>query len=265
MPSAEWAERMTAAYREDTDRLGIGRPDSEPLASETIAEIVALIEALVEGDHAYESGGDVYFRVRSFAGYGKLSNRDPDQMDQGEEAGSAGLKEDPLDFALWKAAQGGRGQRLAVALGRGAARLAHRVLGDGGEGARPRLRDPRRRLGPDLPPPRERAGPERGARAGCRSPAIWMHNGMVQLDAEKMSKSVGNIFQLSEALDRYGPEAVVAYLGSGHYRQPLAFSDDLLEEAKARVAGIRNFLDARAAPASGEPEDADPFVAEKRE
>jgi cysteinyl-tRNA synthetase len=86
-----------------------------------------------------------------------------------------------------------------------------------------------------------------------------MHNGMVQLDAEKMSKSVGNIFQLSEALDRFGAEAVVAFLASGHYRQPLAFSDELLEESKARVAGIRNYL--RDAP-GGEP---DAFVTEKRE
>ena len=94
---------MTTAYFADTDRLGLGRPDSEPLASETVAGIVALIAELVEGGHAYESGGDVYFRVRSFDQYGKLSNRRPEDMDQGEDAGSAGLKEDRLDFALWKA------------------------------------------------------------------------------------------------------------------------------------------------------------------
>ncbi len=101
--SAAFAERMTKAYFEDTERLGLGRPDAEPLATETIAGIVALIADLVESDHAYESGGDVYFRVRSFEGYGKLSNRRPEDMDQGEEAGSESLKEDPLDFALWKA------------------------------------------------------------------------------------------------------------------------------------------------------------------
>src|SRR6058998_792917 len=103
IPSDRLAREMTRAYVEDTDRLGLGRPDDEPLASETIPEIVALIEALIEGGHAYESGGDVYFRVRSFHGYGKLSNRDPDEMDQGEEAGTESLKEDRLDFALWKA------------------------------------------------------------------------------------------------------------------------------------------------------------------
>jgi cysteinyl-tRNA synthetase len=101
-PSGEYAAEMTRAYVADTDRLGIGRPDAEPLASETIPEIVELIVALIDGGHAYQANGDVYFRVRSFEGYGKLSNRDPEQMDQGEEAGSAALKEDPLDFALWK-------------------------------------------------------------------------------------------------------------------------------------------------------------------
>jgi cysteinyl-tRNA synthetase len=88
---------------------------------------------------------------------------------------------------------------------------------------------------------------------------IWMHNGMVQIDEEKMSKSEGNIFQLSEALDRYGPEAVVAYLASGHYRQPLAFSDEALRESSARVEGIRNYL--RDAP-GGEPDE---LVSAKRE
>ncbi len=102
-PSEEFAGRMTAAYFEDTDRLGLGRPDAEPLASETIGGIVGLISDLVDSGHAYESGGDVYFRVRSFDGYGKLSNRRTEDMDQGEEAGSESLKESPLDFALWKA------------------------------------------------------------------------------------------------------------------------------------------------------------------
>src|SRR3954464_1077569 len=87
-PSDVLAKRMTEAYLGDTDRLGLGRPDAEPLASQTIREIVDLISALIESGHAYESGGDVYFRVRRFDGYGKLSNRSPEDMDQGEEAGT---------------------------------------------------------------------------------------------------------------------------------------------------------------------------------
>src|SRR3954451_22515997 len=112
--SDRFAAAMTQAYVEDTDRLlvgpeagGRGRPDAEPLASETVAEIIALIEALIESGHAYESGGDVYFRVRSFPDYGKLSNRNPEDMDQGEEAGTESLKEYKLDFALWKAQKEG--------------------------------------------------------------------------------------------------------------------------------------------------------------
>ena len=108
---------MTRLYREDTDRLGLGRPDAEPLATETMPEIVDLIEALIERGHAYESGGDVYFRVRSQPGYGKLSNRDPDEMDQGEEAGSASLKEDRARLRAVEGPQGGRGHLAGPRLG----------------------------------------------------------------------------------------------------------------------------------------------------
>ena len=259
-PSGEFAARMTAAYREDTDRLGIGRPDAEPLATETIPEIVALIEELIERDHAYESGGDVYYRVRSFPEYGKLSNRDPDQMDQGEEAGTASLKEDPLDFALWKATKAGEDTSWDSPWGKGrpgwhieCSAMAEKELGPefavhGG--------------GIDLvfPHHENEIAQTEGAR-GTPLARVWMHNGMVQIDEAKMSKSEGNIFQLSEALDRYGPPAVVAYLASGHYRQPLAFSDDALSEASARVERIRNYLKSRGAPGG----DPDPFVTEKRE
>jgi cysteinyl-tRNA synthetase len=250
---------MTRAYVEDTDRLGLGRPDAEPLATETIAEIVALIEALVEGGHAYQANGDVYFRVRSFDGYGKLSNRDPAEMDQGEEAGTASLKEDPLDFALWKGLKEGEDTSWPSPWGEGrpgwhveCSAMAERELGldfaiHGG--------------GSDLVfPHHENEIAQSEAARGVPLARIWMHNGMIEIAEEKMSKSVGNIFQLSGALDRFGPEAVVAYLASGHYRQPLAFAEDALEEAAARVEGIRNYL--RSAPPGGEP---DPVLAERRE
>ena len=259
-PSGELAARMIAAYVEDTDRLGLGRPDAEPLATETIAEIVALIEALIEGGHAYESGGDVYFRVRSFDGYGKLSNRDPDEMDQGEEAGSAELKESPLDFALWKARKPDEDTFWPSPWGDGrpgwhieCSAMAEKLLGADFE---------IHSGGSDLVfPHHENEIAQTEAARGLPLARIWMHNGMVRTDAEKMSKSLGNIFQLSEALDRFGAAAVVAYLSSGHYRQPLEFSEDALEQAGARVERIRNFL---AEPEPGEGEE-DPFVAERRE
>lgn len=258
VPSARFAEEMTAAYVEDTDRLGLGRPDAEPLATETVGEIVALIEDLIDSGHAYEAHGDVYFRVRSFEGYGKLSNRDPEDMDQGEEAGTASLKEDPLDFALWKGHKEGEDTSWESPWGPGrpgwhieCSAMAEKELGPafsvhGG--------------GSDLVfPHHENEIAQSEAARGKPLARAWMHNGMVQLDESKMSKSEGNVFQLSEALDRHGAEAVVAYLASGHYRQPLAFSDEALREAAARVERIRNY--AATAP-GGEPDE---FLADRRD
>jgi cysteinyl-tRNA synthetase len=257
-PSADYAGEMTAAYVADTDALGLERPDVEPLASHTIAEIVALIEALIDSGHAYQANGDVYFRVRSFDGYGKLSNRDPAEMDQGEEAGTASLKEDALDFALWKGQKEGEDTSWPSPWGDGrpgwhieCSAMSEKELGTdfaihGG--------------GIDLvfPHHENEIAQTEGAR-GVPLARIWMHNGLVEIDEEKMSKSVGNIFQLSEAIERYGGQTVVAYLASGHYRRPLAFSEEQLDEAAARVERIRNYL--MDAP-GGEP---DAFLVEKRQ
>ncbi|MDX6625582.1 MAG: cysteinyl-tRNA synthetase [Solirubrobacterales bacterium] len=238
--SAEFAARMTAAYFEDTDRLGLGRPDAEPLATETIAGIIALIEDLVESGHAYESGGDVYFRVRSFDGYGKLSNRHFEDMDQGEEAGSASLKEDRLDFALWKAHKEGEDTSWDSpwGLGRPAWHIECSVMAEQELGASFAIHGG----GSDLVFPHHENEIAQSEAAGRPFARAWMHNGMVEAGAEKMSKSDGNIFQLSEALDRYGREAVVAYLISGHYRQPLAFGPEEMNQAVARVERLRNFF-----------------------
>lgn len=239
--SGKLAEEMTAAYFEDTGRLGLGRPDAEPLATETIKPIIELISDLVESGNAYESGGDVYFSVRSFDGYGKLSHRPTDAMEQGEDdAGS--LKRDPLDFALWKSHKQGEDTHWDSPWGPGrpgwhieCSAMAEEVLGElpfaihGG--------------GSDLVfPHHENEIAQSEAARGKPLARVWMHNGMIETDAEKMSKSEGNIFQLSEALDRFGSEAVVAYLISGHYRQPLAFGDEQLSEAVARVDRLRNFF-----------------------
>ncbi|MGH2962550.1 MAG: cysteine--tRNA ligase, partial [Solirubrobacterales bacterium] len=258
VPSERLAAEMTALYVEDTDRLGLGRPDHEPLASETMEEIVALIEALISGGHAYESGGDVYFRVRSFDEYGKLSNRRPEDMDQGEEAGTARLKEDPLDFALWKARKDDEDTAWDSPWGPGrpgwhieCSAMAEKLLGvdfaiHGG--------------GSDLVfPHHENEIAQTEAARELPLARIWMHNGMVQIAEEKMAKSVGNIFQLSEALDRFPAATVIAYLVSGHYRQPLEFSEGALREADASVERIRNFLREETPPGG------DPFVAARVE
>ncbi len=222
-PSDEFARRMTRAYFEDTDRLGLGRPDAEPLATATIAGIVALIADLVESGHAYESGGDVYFKVRSFGEYGKLSNRRTEDMDQGEEAGSASLKQDRLDFALWKAHKPGEDTKWDSPWGPGrpAWHIECSVMAEQELGASFAIHGG----GSDLVFPHHENEIAQSEAAGRPFARIWMHNGMIETADAKMSKSDGNIFQLSEALDRYGREAVVAYLISGHYRQPLAFGE----------------------------------------
>ena len=261
-PSQRLAEEMTAAYVEDTDRLGLGRPDDEPLASETIPAIVSLIGALIDSGHAYEAEGDVYFRVRSFEGYGKLSNRSADDMDQGEEAGTERLKEDPLDFALWKARKPGEDTAWDSPWGEGrpgwhieCSAMAESLLGldfsvHGG--------------GSDLVfPHHENEIAQTEAARGVPLARAWMHNGMVLTGPEdKMAKSVGNVFQLHAALDRFGREAVVAFILSGHYRQPLSFDDSALEQAAARNERIRNFF--REAPRA-DVDGVDPFVAQRRE
>jgi cysteinyl-tRNA synthetase len=248
-PSEELAQQMAAAYFEDTDRLGLGRPDVEPLASKTMSGIVDLISDLVKSGHAYESEGDVYFRVRSFKDYGKLSNRRPEDMDQGEEAGSASLKEDPLDFALWKAHKEGEDTSWNSPWGPGrpgwhieCSAMAEAELGPsfaihGG--------------GSDLVFPHHENEIAQSEAVGRPFAQVWMHNGMIEKGTEKMSKSEGNIFQLSEALDRYGREAVVAYLISGHYRQPLAFGPQQMEQAVAQVERLRNFFREHPVGASG--------------
>jgi cysteinyl-tRNA synthetase len=240
-PSAELAAEMTAYYRADTDGLELGRPDHEPLASETIGPIVEYIQTLIAGGHAYAVDGDVYFRVRSDPGYGTLSHRQLENMDQGEDAASDPLterKEDPLDFALWKAHKPGEDTCWQAPWGTGrpgwhieCSAMAEELLGVGFDihGG-----------GSDLVfPHHENEAAQTRAARGAELAKLWMHNGMIQFTGEKMAKSVGNIALLHEVLGEYGPEAVVMYLISGHYRQPLAFSEAALEQAQANVKRIR--------------------------
>ncbi len=152
-PSEELAKEMTELYFADTDALGLGRPDREPLASSDDLLDRRVHPELIDTGHAYATEGDVFFRVRSDSGYGSLSHRRIEEMDQGEDVEGSDRKEDPLDFALWKGRKQGEDTCLGGALGAGPSGLAHRVLGDGRGCARRRLRYPRRRLGPTVSPP----------------------------------------------------------------------------------------------------------------
>jgi cysteinyl-tRNA synthetase len=235
--SDELAREMVSAYVADTDRLGLGRPDHEPKASETIGEIVELIKALIERGHAYAVEGDVYFSVRSYPEYGELSHRDIDDLDQGEGLEGAELKRDPVDFALWKAHKPGEDTAWESPWGQGrpgwhieCSAMAEQLLGvdfeiHGG--------------GSDLIfPHHENEAAQTCAARGAPLAKLWVHNGMVRLDQTKMSKSVGNIFLLHQALDAYGRDALIMYFCGGHYRQPVEFDDERLAEARARVERI---------------------------
>jgi cysteinyl-tRNA synthetase len=238
VPSARLAAEMTAAYLADTDALGLGRPDHEPLASETMGPIVSLIASLIERGHAYAVEGDVYFRVRSDPEYGSLSRRDVDQMDQGEGIEGAALKEDPLDFALWKAHKEGEDTAWDAPWGRGrpgwhieCSAMAEELLGVGFDvhGG-----------GNDLVfPHHENEAAQTRAARGTELARIWMHNGMLQMGAEKMAKSVGNVALLHEVLERWGRDTLLWFFSTGHYRQPLAFTDDALERSRDTVRRIR--------------------------
>jgi cysteinyl-tRNA synthetase len=232
------AREMTAYYVADTDRLGLGRPDHEPLASETIAEIVALIQLLIDRGHAYAVEGDVYFAVRSYPRYGELTHRRLDDLDQGEGKEGADRKRDPFDFALWKAQKSDEDTAWDAPWGSGrpgwhieCSAMAEKLLGldfeiHGG--------------GSDLAfPHHENEAAQTCAAYGVPLTRLWVHNGMVRLDSEKMSKSEGNTFLLFEALDAYGRDALIAYFCAGHYRQPIEFDDERLNAAAASVERFR--------------------------
>jgi len=242
VPSADLAAEMAAYYKADTDALGLGRPDAEPLASETIETIVALIAELIARGHAYAVDGDVYFRVRSDADYGSLSRRAIDEMNQGEESDPpthSNRKEDPLDFALWKAHKDGEDTVWFAPWGRGrpgwhieCSAMAEELLGVGFEihGG-----------GNDLvfPHHENEAAQTRMAR-GTELAQIWMHNGMLQFGEEKMAKSVGNVALLHAVVDEFGRNALIMLFAGAHYRQPMAFDDMRMMEALARVARVRD-------------------------
>ncbi len=247
--SAQLAADASEWYVEDTSDLGLGRPDHEPKATETIPQIVALIEELIEGGHAYPAGGDVYFRVSSFGDYGRLSGRHDDEeavRNPSEEEEPSELKEDPRDFALWKGHKEGEDTWWDSPWGRGrpgwhieCSAMAEAFLGPtfeihGG--------------GVDLVFPHHENEIAQSRSAGREFARVWMHNGMLRLAGEKMSKSLGNIVSLREALDRWGRETLLVYFLGGHWRKPIDFSDEALAQAAAQAESFRNVFRAPSEP-----------------
>ncbi len=228
--STDLAERCARQYIEDTNLLGLGRPDAEPKVTDTMDEITALIAVLVERDLAYPAGGDVYFRVAAFPGYGTLSGRTLSDMVPSDDGD---LKDDPLDFALWKGRKDDEDVWWDSPWGPGrpgwhieCSAMAERELGMGfavhGGG-----------LDLMFPHHENEIAQSEGAHGGETFAHVWMHNEMLEMSDSKMSKSIGNIALLINVVERWGAETVIAYFLQSHYRSRLPFSDVRLGDAEA--------------------------------
>ncbi|MDP8254626.1 MAG: cysteine--tRNA ligase [Candidatus Alcyoniella australis] len=256
---AQIAEQYIAEMYTDFDALGFVRPDIEPRATEHIPQIVVAVKALVDKGMAYERDGDVYFRVKAFKDYGKLSRRDVDELRSGERVEISEAKEDPLDFALWKASKPGEPSWDSPwGPGRPGWHIECSVMSAEHLGTPLDIHGG----GQDLIfPHHENEIAQAEALEGHCFCNYWLHNGHVKINQEKMSKSLGNFFTIREVLQHYQPEVVRYFLVSVHYRSPIDYSDQALREAATAVERIYVAWDAmnRASIALGdvpvEPED----------
>ena len=233
--------RFIQAMHEDADVLGVLRPDQEPRATLYMREIIAMIATLVERGYAYAaSNGDVYYHVRKFADYGQLSGKALDDLRVGARVEADEMKQDPLDFVLWKAAKPGE-PRWDSPWGAGrpgwhieCSAMSTACLGQhfdihGG--------------GLDLQfPHHENEIAQSEAATGHKFVNVWMHNGFVRIDNEKMSKSLGNFFTIREVLKKYDPEVVRYFILASHYHSPLNYAEDSLDNAKAALTRLYTAL-----------------------
>lgn len=234
----EISEFYTKAFIEQMDRFGIMRPDIRPKATEEIAKMIEMISGLIDKGHAYESDGDVYFSVRSYPQYGEVSNRNIDELLVGARIEASSKKEDALDFALWKKAKEGE-PSWESPWGRGrpgwhseCSAMVRRYLGTpidihGG--------------GSDLAFPHHEN--EAAQAEACWDEELahyWMHSGMLLVDGEKMSKSLGNFYTLKEVLDKYDKDAVRLLMLQTHYRSSLDFSFERLDGSTQSLERIKN-------------------------
>jgi cysteinyl-tRNA synthetase len=238
--SSEVARRYSEAFLKAMSDLGIRRPTAQPRATETIPEMIEMVERLLERDHAYAVDGDVYFAVRSFPGYGKLSGRDIDELEVGARVAADERKRDPLDFALWKSAKPGEPRWPSPwGEGRPGWHLECSVMSE-------------RELGLPLDihggatdlifPHHENEVAQSEAATGLPFARYWMHGGLLQVNAEKMSKSLGNFMLLKDVLLSYPAPIVRLLMLQTHYRSPLDFSTDRLDEARTAYERIDNLV-----------------------
>lgn len=234
-------QRFTKAMHDDAATLGCLSPDAEPRATDHIDEMQQMIATLIEGDYAYAAdNGDVYYAVDSFADYGKLSKRKLNEMQAGSRVEVENIKRNPFDFVLWKAAKAGEPQWTSP-WGQGrpgwhieCSAMSTKCLGNtfdihGG--------------GHDLQfPHHENEIAQSEAATGCEYANNWMHVGFINVDGEKMSKSLGNFFTIREVTNKYHPETVRFFLLSSHYRSQVNFSDSALDEAHNSLSRLYNAL-----------------------
>ena len=239
VPVSELAEQNIADYLAQLKTMNVEPAHIYPRVTETVPQIVRFIEGLIAKGCAYASGGDVYYRVRNFARYGDLSKRDIDDLLAGARIDPTELKDDPLDFALWKGAKPGEpswespwgpgrpGWHIecsAMAL----ENLGEQIDIHGG--------------GADLIFPHHTNEIAQTEAYTGRPPfaRIWMHNALLQLGGEKMSKSIGNLVTIKEALEQFGADALRLFVITSHYRSPASYSEEALEAAKAGAERLRN-------------------------
>ena len=235
--AAAVAEKYIGEYWTDATALGVLPATIHPKATENIAEILALIETLVQKSYAYAAGGDVYFRTARFAPYGKLSHQPIQDLQVGARVEAGDVKESPLDFALWKAAKPGE-PSWPSPFGEGrpgwhieCSAMASRYLGQtidlhcGGT---------------DLAfPHHENEIAQSEAANGCTFVNYWVHNGFINIDNRKMSKSLGNFFTVREAAAVYGYDCIRMFMLMSHYRSPLNYSGEILAQAQAALERLR--------------------------
>ena len=241
LKASDIAEKYIAEFYEDMDALNVRRAPMEPRATEFIQDIVKTIETLVEKKAAYAVDGDVFFSVESFPGYGRLSGRKLDEMEAGARIAIDERKKNPFDFALWKSAKPGE-PAWDSPWGKGrpgwhieCTAMSSALLGEsidihGG--------------GRDLVfPHHENEMAQSEAASGKKFVQYWVHNGFVNIDHEKMSKSLGNFLTIKDILQTHHPEAIRLFLLSNHYRSPVDFNEKAMEEASAALEKIYTFLE----------------------
>lgn len=233
-PFFDLVNRFIKAMDEDSDALGVMKPDQEPRATEYIKSIVDMVETLIEKGHAYAvSNGDVYYRVNSFPTYGKLGNKNLDDLQSGARVEVGEIKENPLDFVLWKSAKPNE-PKWASPWGEGrpgwhieCSAMSTCCLG--------KTLDIHGGGGDLIFPHHENEVAQTEGATGEKFVNTWMHVGFVQVNEEKMSKSLGNFFLIRDVLKEFDPETVRYFIVSSHYRSPLNYSEENLANAKSAL------------------------------